>query len=101
MKNLIFVLLTFLLLSIDTEAKIVLPSVLADNMVLQQQTKVNLWGKASPNAKLSVKTSWNKHTVYTTVGADGRWKLSVETPKAGGPYQIVLNDGEPWFWIMY
>ena len=95
MKNLIFVLLTFLLLSIDTEAKIVLPSVLADNMVLQQQTKVNLWGKASPNAKLSVKTSWNKHTVYTTVGADGRWKLSVETPKAGGPYQIVLNDGEP------
>lgn len=35
-------------LSVNAEAKVKLPSVLADNMVLQQQTDVKLWGKRKP-----------------------------------------------------
>ncbi|WP_321335407.1 sialate O-acetylesterase [uncultured Bacteroides sp.] len=94
MKNGFLVLAASLLLSLGVEAKVELPSVLASNMVLQQQTKVKLWGKASPNAKLSVKTSWSNQTVRTTVGSDGAWSLDINTPEAGGPYQIVVNDGE-------
>ena len=48
-------LLAFLFLSVNAEAKVKLPSVLADNMVLQQQTDVKLWGqaqaKATPDSK--------------------------------------------------
>ena len=31
------------------------------------------------------------------IGIDGEWSIEVETPKAGGPYDIVLSDGEECF----
>lgn len=76
-------------------AKVKLPHVLASNMVLQQDSNVKLWGKAKPNAKLSVKTSWDNKTYKTTVANDSTWLVTVKTPKADNkPYQIVFNDGE-------
>ena len=33
------------------QAKITLPSIIGDNMVLQQQTNAALWGKAEQEAK--------------------------------------------------
>lgn len=41
------------------EAKIQLPSILGNGMVLQQKSEVKLWGKATPNKKVVVYTSWN------------------------------------------
>ena len=41
-------------------AKVQLPALLQDNMVLQQQTEANLWGKADPQKKVTVTTSWDK-----------------------------------------
>lgn len=52
-------LIALLLFSVSTEAKVKLPAVLANNMVLQQQTNVKLWGQVQPKATLTVKTSWN------------------------------------------
>lgn len=76
-------------------AKVKLPHVLASNMVLQQDSNVKLWGKAKPNAKLSVKTSWDNKTYKTTVANDSTWLVTVKTPKADNKaYQIVFNDGE-------
>ncbi len=76
-------------------AKVKLPHVLASNMVLQQDSNVKLWGKAKPNAKLSIKTSWDNKTYKTTVANDSTWLVTVKTPKADNkPYQIVFNDGE-------
>lgn len=76
-------------------AKVKLPHVLASNMVMQQDSNVKLWGKAKPNAKLSVKTSWDNKTYKTTVANDSTWLVTVKTPKADNkPYQIVFNDGE-------
>ena len=39
-------------------AKITLPAIFSDNMVLQQNTQVNVWGKAAPSEKITVKASW-------------------------------------------
>ena len=66
-------------------AKIQLPSVLADGMVLQQQTKVKLWGKASFNIGIKVRTSWDSKMYMTKSGKDGSWEIQVSTPVAGGP----------------
>lgn len=88
-------LIALLLFSISAEAKVKLPAVLADNMVLQQQTDVKLWGQAQPKATLIVKTSWNNKTYKATADNQGKWELSVATPPAGGPYEITFNDGEP------
>jgi sialate O-acetylesterase len=74
-------------------AKVTLPSVLANNMVLQQQTKVNLWGKATAKKTVKIRTSWNGKYYKTVAGNDGKWQIKVDTPAAGGPYSIEFNDG--------
>ncbi|MCD8081780.1 MAG: sialate O-acetylesterase [Bacteroides sp.] len=63
-------------------------------MVLQQQSSVRLWGKATPNSKVMVMTSWDGATRETLSDKSGRWLIEVSTPKAGGPYRIVCSDGE-------
>lgn len=63
-------------------ADIKLPSVIADNMVLQQKSKVTLWGWASPGEKLSVEYGWSKSAVNTTAGKDGKWAVAIPTPAA-------------------
>jgi len=75
-------------------AKVKLPAVFSDNMVLQQQTDAALWGKALPGEKLEVITSWNNKNYLVNVDNQGNFKLKVQTPKAGGPYEITFFDGE-------
>ena len=55
------------------QAKVRLPHVICDNMVLQQQTDARLWGWAEPGKTVTVTTSWSKEAVKTKVGKDGRW----------------------------
>jgi len=92
MKKISFFLL-FLIISIFTEAKIQLPSLFCDHMVLQQQTDAAIWGKASPGATVKITTSWDHKHYSVKAGTDGNWKVKVKTPVAGGPYQITLSDG--------
>lgn len=76
-------------------AEVKLPSVFTDNMVLQQSDKVNFWGWAAVGKTVSVTPSWNRKTYKARTDASGRWKLEVETPAAGGPYEITISDGTP------
>lgn len=67
---------------------------LSDGMVMQQQTRANLWGTATPNASVKITTSWDKQTYKITADAKGAWKLALSTPSAGGPYTITFDDGK-------
>jgi len=62
-------------------------------MVLQQQQYVPIWGKGAPGENIVIKTSWGK-TVSTVVNANGLWKTAVNTPRAGGPFQISVRQGK-------
>ena len=65
-----------------------------DNMVMQQQRdNAPIWGIAKPNKKVTVTTSWNARKYTTTAAADGKWRIEVSTPTAGGPYTITIDDG--------
>ena len=75
-------------------AEVRLPSVLGDNMVLQRNSEVNLWGWAQPGKKVRVKTSWNRKRYRVRVDADGKWLVKVRTGEAGGPYTITISDGK-------
>lgn len=86
--------LFILLMTQVATAKIELPAVISNGMVLQQKSNVVLWGKAGPGKKISINTSWDKKVYQITVSADGTWKTRVRTPKGGGPYEIAFNDGE-------
>ena len=76
------------------QAKVVLPSLFADHMVLQQQTEARFWGTAAPGKKVTIRPSWGSQTITATADAEGRWQADVPTPQAGGPYSIDLSDGE-------
>ena len=81
-----------LCLSVLAEAKITLPSLLGDGMVLQRNAKVTLWGQAT-GKKVQVTTSWDGRRYDARPDAEGRWSVVVSTPEAGGPYEIVFSDG--------
>lgn len=80
--------------AIILNAKVYLPPIFADNMVLQQNENVALWGKAKPNAKLTITTNWSKVKTVVTTDDAGQWKARIATPQAGGPYEIAFSDGE-------
>lgn len=91
-KTILFIIALFV--SCYGEAKVVIPSIWGDNMVLQQQADVEMWGKAKPNKKVTVTSSWNNKKIVVTANNDGLWKATVSTPKAGGPYELTFSDGE-------
>src|SRR2546423_11490724 len=69
-----------------------LPDLINNNMVLQQQSHVALWGNAKDNSEVTVTTSWNKKEYKTKSDQSGKWKVDVSTGKAGGPYEISFNQ---------
>lgn len=81
--------------AVAAEAKVTLPSVMSDNMVLQRDTEVNIWGKAKPGATVTVTPSWSGKSYTAKAGSDGNWLTKVATGNAGGPYSIIISDGEP------
>lgn len=93
-KQVLSVLFFFLLSTSTLSAKIQLPAVLSHHMVLQQQSQVKLWGRATPNFQVSAKASWNSDIPTTHADASGEWVLTISTPVAGGPYEISITDGE-------
>ena len=93
MKKLTFI-LTALLAATTASAKVTLPKMFSDGMVMQRETNANLWGTAKGSATVCITTSWDGKTYSVKAGKDGKWKTSVPTPKAGGPYRITLSDGE-------
>lgn len=72
-----------------------LPAIFCDNMVLQQQTEAAIWGTATNNATVKISTSWNKKNYTARAGSDGKWKIKVATPSAGGPFEVIISDGKP------
>jgi sialate O-acetylesterase len=96
MKSLmrVFFWISLLLTTSSLYAKVKLPAILGDNMVLQQKTAVKIWGWATENAKIKVTTSWDKKSLSTTSDSKGNWLLKVNTPDAGGPFEISISDGE-------
>lgn len=86
-------------------AQVKLPQLIRDSMVLQRDSKINIWGWASKGEKIKIK--FNGKNFKATANADGKWQLQLPPMKAGGPYtmnidasnHIVLNNiliGDVW-----
>jgi sialate O-acetylesterase len=91
MKKIIF-LFTLLVFGFGVSyAEVRLPAVLSSNMVLQQQSKVKLWGWSAPAEMVYVTTSWDNKTDSVKATRDANWQLFVQTPPAGGPYTITFK----------
>lgn len=69
-----------------------IPPIFSDNMVLQRNTTVRLWGTAIPNATVSIVTGWNQEQKTVSSASDGNWEVFVKTGDAGGPYNISISS---------
>lgn len=64
-----------------------------DNMVLQRESMVPLWGWGVPGRTVSVRASWGDSAV-TRVEQDSSWKVKLRTRRAGGPHTLAItHDG--------
>lgn len=73
-----------------------IPSAIGDNMVLQQNSTVNIWGYAKPKSKVSVACDWIAGKP-TTVKADaeGVWIVPVAVPAASfNPHTVTIKSGK-------
>ena len=97
------------MIEVEASAKIVLPNMFANNMVLQQKSEVAIWGKGKPSSMIHISCSWfKKFEIATITDKNGAWKTFIKTPAAGGPFSIIVyaDDtvkienvlvGEVWF----
>ncbi|MEZ0452469.1 sialate O-acetylesterase [Sphingobacterium thalpophilum] len=88
-----YLLAIFLIIGqLGAHAKVRLSALFTDGMVLQQQSRVPLWGWADPQATVTVQTSWNGRKYQVKADQLGQWKIVVQTPVAGGPYRITIAE---------
>ncbi|PHN00859.1 sialate O-acetylesterase [Flavilitoribacter nigricans] len=83
--------LTLMTLAPLLRANVNLPAIFADNMVMQQNSSVKIWGWAKPNENVTVKVGWSTETFTYKTDNQAHWEVTVSTPPAGGPYDIEIE----------
>lgn len=96
MRNniLLFLTLVFFGQIIAAQQKLKLPALVSDNMVIQQSAEIHIWGWAEKNKTVEIIPSWTNTLVTVNSDGDGKWKTTIKTPTAGGPYTIRLKSKE-------
>lgn len=64
----------------------------SENMVLQRESRIPVWGWAAPSTEVTVTVADKKET--TIVSEDGTWKLELDVLPTGGPYRFEVAAGE-------
>jgi sialate O-acetylesterase len=85
----IFFSIIFLWVSFTLSAQVRLPGFFGDNMVLQRDKIIPVWGWASSKEQITVQL--NKQTKTVVADKSGKWKVSLDAAPAGGPYQLSIQ----------
>lgn len=91
MKKFINTFLFSVALSSFLSAKIIPAPVFSDNMVLQQNSQVAIWGWANAGETVSIVAGWNQNdTVKVKTDNSAKWITTIRTISAGGPYTLEI-----------
>lgn len=80
--------------SVNVQSQTRLPAIIGSSMVLQQQDMAPIWGWDTPGQAIIISASWLEETQNTTSNSQGKWKVELPTPVAGGPYKITISGSE-------
>lgn len=72
-------------------AQVTINPIFSNHMVLQQNAKIKIWGKAPKKEKLEIQLTFLNKTVKTAANDLGNWMVEINTPAHGGPYQITVK----------
>lgn len=64
-----------------------LPAIVSDGMILQRDTPLKIWGRASPGEKVTIQ--FDKKKYNTKTGADGKWQVRLPAMPADGVTHTV------------
>ncbi|MCK9342707.1 MAG: sialate O-acetylesterase [Massilibacteroides sp.] len=92
--KLIFLAVLGMLGVVPLKALVKLPDILNDNMVIQRNSTVKLWGTTDPTKEVTINATWNAKAVTTKADREGRFSVEVPTGDAGGPYRVLFDDGQ-------
>ena len=92
-KIILFVFVLTLPLSALAEG-LSLAGLFSDGMVLQRNAVAPVWGWAQPGTEVTVTLSWSKTRYKAQADKDGRWEVGVNTPEAGGPFEMEVRAGK-------
>jgi sialate O-acetylesterase len=90
-----FFMLLFILSFYRVSAKITLPAIIGDNMVLQRGIKVPIWGWADPGEVINITFQGKKF--QTEVTKNGKWLLKLDVYAKGGPYEMQISSVQNTF----
>ena len=71
-------------------AEVQLPQLFQSNMVLQRGKPIPVWGTADAGERVVV--TFKKKVYETTADDQGRWQVVLPQQKAGGPFQLTVNN---------
>ena len=91
MKKLLLTIAALLCASV-TDAKVTLPQLFQSGMVMQRGKPMPVWGWADKGEQVSI--LFNKKQYTTTADEQGRWRIDLPKMKAGGPYELRINNLE-------
>lgn len=66
-----------------------LPILFSDNMVLQRDQNIPVWGTAEPDGEVLVEISGQQKTAKAS--KDGQWRIDFDPMPAGGPYDLAIS----------
>jgi sialate O-acetylesterase len=88
-----FALLLILLAPATLVAELSLPHFFSNNMVLQRDREVAIWGKADPGANVTV--NFKGHQVNTWTNTDGDWRTSIGSgPADAVGAKLSISNGQ-------
>jgi sialate O-acetylesterase len=70
-------------------ADVRLPNIFGDNMILQRDKPIPVWGWADKNEKITIQ--FNQQTQTVKADKNGQWKVLLHPEKAGGPYNLSVK----------
>lgn len=70
------------------QAAVKLPSIIGDNMVLQRDQAVPIWGWDEPGTEVTV--TLGDATAKAKANDDGKWMVELPAMKAGGPHTMTV-----------
>ncbi|WP_010422857.1 sialate O-acetylesterase [Anaerophaga thermohalophila] len=75
----------------NAQATIQLPSIFCNNMVLQQNANVKIWGTANYGERLTIVGGWSDKEYSVKADKKGNWLTNIGTPEAGSPYTLTVS----------
>ncbi len=89
MKKIVLSFCLFVFSFICIQAQLRMSGIFSDNMVLQQNEPIRMWGWSNPKEKVSVQFSGK--TVSSKALKDGSWEVILPAQYYGGPYSIIVK----------